>query len=204
MRNIKPILLPYKHNGSNELDYAIASLEMNLGGDVWVLEDLLSNNPYVDVVLKVKRWLESNSCDGFILTNDDIFIMKPTYLTTNFYRGTLAAHIESRPANDLYKRTLTNTFNYLKQLGIHEPLSYELHVPMLMDKKGFLESAELIQETNPMLIRSLYGNLKHAGGVQMDDVKNVHDFEGKTFLSTSETSFATKPIGQYIRSILDA
>jgi hypothetical protein len=78
-----------------------------------------------------------------------------------------------------------------------------LHVPFLFNRDLlYLLIGSLDPENNKQcpLIRSFYGNINKVGGDLFRDVKNVKDFEARTYLSTTERSFISQPIGRYIRS----
>jgi hypothetical protein len=83
------------------------------------------------------------------------------------------------------------TYDILTYLGYDEPLSYELHIPMVMNK-GKL--AKVIRTVG--LWRSVYGNTYNVGGERRDDVK-VHNHvtldtvvnSPLPYISTLETTF---------------
>lgn len=161
-------------------------------------------SPHHDVISKLNYLTQADVSDDFILMNDDFFVMKPTEIPVA-HRGTLEDHIAGRRLNDSYTKTLRKTYDYLKLLGFENPFSYELHIPMVFNKKklaGMYETViPRITSASPMLTRSLYGNIFEIGGEKMDDVKNMKDFEGQTFLSTNEKTF-NDDIGKYIRGVV--
>ena len=67
-----------------------------------------------------------------------------------------------------YIKKLGSTYAKLERMGIQEPLSYETHTPMPMEK-GRL--GEVMQYCPPNLWRSLYGNIQKVGGEEIKDVK---------------------------------
>jgi hypothetical protein len=83
----------------------------------------------------------------------------------------------------------------LQDLGIPEPLDYEMHIPMKLDKQGLSEALEFLQ------FRSAYGNLNYVGGEQTTDVKvyssKLYADSSYTwnidsqFVSSDDGSFAT-------------
>lgn len=91
---------------------------------------------------------------------------------------------------------LYHTYDKLGSYGIHEPLNYELHVPMIMNKLLL----KRLLKYKLCLWRSLYGNLYEVGGTEMKDVKiykpTSKKFDGTTytdkdltFLSSSDDYF---------------
>jgi len=137
--------------------------------------------------------------ENFVLMNDDFYIMRPVEKVGYFYEGTL---IERAEKNELltttgaYTRLLYNTYDKLKKMGIEEPLNYEMHIPMIMNKKKLKE----VLKHKTCLWRSLYGNIYEVGGINREDVKvysvnssnpKSYDWKGKNFayLSTQDSSF---------------
>ena len=210
----------YVNRGNQEeLEYSIKSVKNIEHGRLIVIGDKPnfdvehSKQPIVrwsmlspthDVISKLLHATTLDISDDFILMNDDFMIMMPTDIPVA-HRGPLRDHHAGRRINDSYTKTLKTTYDYLVRKGIKDPLSYELHIPMVFNKqklaKMYEEIIPLISHNSPMLTRSLYGNIYNIGGELMGDVKNPDSFEGYTFLSTNETTFNDK-IGEYIRSKL--
>jgi len=129
--------------------------------------------------------------DNFILMNDDFFITRPVESVEYYHRGTLERHIELTVTSLGYKTLLEETKDVLNSLGYENPLSYELHVPMVMNK---YKLHKIIR--TPGLWRSVYGNTYSVGGEQHQDVKvhNYVDFDQAMeipipYISTLETTF---------------
>ena len=215
----RDIVIPYKLSKSGELEYAIKSCKNLKHGRIIVVGDkpeleVEHAKPFIvrwgmlsahhDVINKLSYIIGTKLTDEFILMNDDFFVMQPTDLRT-YHRGTLANHIASRRLNDNYTKTLVKTYDYLKSIGIEEPLSYELHTPMVLNKHKLREMYEaivpLISHSSVMLTRSLYGNIYKIGGDFMDDVKNPTVPIGMMFISSSDATFKGE-LGEYIRSNL--
>jgi hypothetical protein len=96
--------------------------------------------------------------------------MRPIEKISYFYEGTL---LERAERNELltttgaYTQLLYNTHDKLIKMGIEEPLNYEMHIPMIMNKKKFKE----VLKHKTCLWRSLYGNIYEVGGTDREDVK---------------------------------
>ena len=140
--------------------------------------------------------------DDFILMNDDFFILKPTEIEP-LYRCSLYQHIVE---NELafgfrvteYARELLGCLAVLKSLGCSTN-SYELHIPIVFNKKKLLELLKKYPEVHAT--RSLYYNIYGMGGKRMDDVKvnTPGSFKRpETFLSSSDESFDGL-VGDYIK-----
>jgi hypothetical protein len=103
--------------------------------------------------------------------NDDFYIIDKINKIETFHGGLLLEKI------NLYKKLtsksgyivkLEKTFNKLFDLLIKDPLDYELHVPMIMEKEKL---AVVLRHGNEFLWRSMYGNLFNVGGNKIEDVK---------------------------------
>lgn len=210
------IVIPYKKNDSMELCYAIQSYEnINHDGVVIIGEqpdyevqaefiqplpnDWSSKSPYHDVLNKYLTACEHIEGD-FIISNDDFFTL-PNAQIKNYNRGTLTDHIKSR-YEDFYTRGLKNTREALKRKGYGE-LSFELHVPMIVNSKKLKEAIEeiipLIENGNVIMIRSYYGNKFKVKSEYMEDIKNKDPING--FMSSNESTFKRK-YGDKIRSLI--
>lgn len=152
-----------------------------------------------------KLALNSSLSDDFILMNDDFFVMKPINELKNYYGGSLQERINviekhfNGPTS--YTVRLRRTEEHLKKLKLTTK-NYELHIPMIVNKKKFLEQLNLYTGVNGAS-RSFYGNTYKIGGTKVKDVK-VYDLDNKfdhntTFLSTSDMSFYFGEVGKFIR-----
>lgn len=133
----------------------------------------------------------------FIIMADDQFILKPWSLEYQD-RGTLTEHIESR-RHDSYTRQLQATRDFLSLK--HKPqLSYEMHIPFLVNSKKLKKMAELIQDYNkPMLIRSLLGNWYKIPSVKSTDPKNQTITEETVLYSSDDTTFRYEKVKEHLK-----
>lgn len=140
--------------------------------------------------------------ENFILMNDDFFILKPIIdpeTELNLFRGPIQEVIQEighrYETGSPYLTGMKQTHIYLRDLGYSKPLSYELHVPMVINKKRFLElfSLPYIESVRAGHFRSIYGNLYLQGSKQIRDVKVYRDFYtplgSDKFLSTEDNSW---------------
>jgi hypothetical protein len=145
--------------------------------------------------------------DTFLLANDDMFVMH--YQDGGMpvlHRGPVRdveAYYAAR-ASGAYLRGMRETAALLAELGHPDPLSYELHVPMAVDKTGMLAALDAARHLTVVHKRTLYGNLAQVGGKQIPDVKILHraprDFgPASPYLSTMPDSFAAGAVGHFIR-----
>lgn len=143
----------------------------------------------------------------FWLFNDDFFIMRPI---TNFaprHQGLMIDHIKevetlhgcATPYTDLMRHQLETLKKFMNP---DRALDYTVHMPLLVNRKDAL----LTMKTFPAepMFRTLYGNHRQIGGIQVQDCKFGTIREPKDwkteFLSTSDEAFRSHDIGEYIRS----
>lgn len=144
--------------------------------------------------------------ETFLLANDDMFVMHPVEEMPVLHRGPVRdveAYYAAR-ASGKYLRGMRETRDLLVSLGHSGPLSYELHVPMPVDKKGMLKALDMGRHLDVVHKRTLYANLAGLGGRQIQDVKILHraprGYSSESpFLSTMPDSFAAGQVGLFIR-----
>lgn len=124
--------------------------------------------------------LDNRLSENFILMNDDFFIMSPIVdvekeLNLNF--GTVDSVIRKYYAThkiaSFWLRGMVHTKEYMQNLGIKEPLSYELHIPFIVNKTQYLRMLELpgVSGISVLHKRTLLGNLFKNNTVYSNDVK---------------------------------
>jgi len=109
--------------------------------------------------------------EKFVLMNDDFYIIKNISSIKTYHGGLLLDKInlyQKLNSNSNYTRKLSATYKKIKSLGTESPLDYELHVPMIMEKKKL---KQILENNDQFLWRSIYGNVFNIGGEQMEDVK---------------------------------
>ena len=171
-------------NGDNEeLRYSIRSAVKNLPHDkVWVVggkpEWYVGN--YIEVSQTGPKYSNARNnlkaicnsediSESFILMNDDFYIINRVSSVPYMYSGTLddkISHREDAFSGNSYTTLLRKTLGFLSNKKIKTILDYELHVPMVMEKKKLLKVIGL-----PGLWRSIYGNSFEVGGIKIKDVK---------------------------------
>jgi hypothetical protein len=130
--------------------------------------------------------------------NDDFFFLKDVGVIPVYHGGLLTNKIDKYVALGArrYATLLSKTYNALIRQGIKNPLDYDIHVPMPMNKEKLKMSIK-----KAYFPRSGYGNIHSSGGTQIQDVKtyssksrlssNSYDFKdgNMPFLSTEDGSF---------------
>ena len=211
------IIYPYQ-KGDDELIYSLRSLKNIPHDKVFIVGEKPNFNfknvyfiPFNQSGTKYKNTTEivklmcKNSLvsDDFILMNDDFFIIKEIKNPTeelNIFRGN-ALNVYERYVQKFgengYSKGMLETIKLLQDIGINEPLSYELHTPFIFNKNKFLKMFEIkgVADILALHKRTLYGNLYNQGGTAMKDVKvfafsGYNPDENQKFVSCSDTAWA--------------
>jgi len=217
------IVMPYKAAGTaQELRYALRSVEKNFPevGDLWLVGDAsihLKGFRHIPNPLNQKSsYPMGNSVnairlacahpevpDNFLLFNDDFFLMQP-YTPRTEYRCTLEEHIALFPnKNSAWTQTLANTYNYLKDRGVEEPLSFALHTPLPVNKHVMAYELERASGRG-VSARSVYGATLDPIPPRADHDSKVYwttrgDWRSWDILSTENQVFERHPVGEYIK-----
>jgi hypothetical protein len=147
--------------------------------------------------------------ETFIYTEDDYFILADTDLPAYVHEETLAKRVArydgKRKRRTGWSAYLGNALDALQTAGVENPLSYDLHIPMLVDRK----KVPLHLDTGkPLTWRSMAGNHSDRPPVEAIDVKvsSSRRFEtirksGFPFLSSSDHSFGKIGVQKYLASL---
>lgn len=234
MMDIVYILKVDPINNNEELRYSLRSLGNIPHGRVFIVgekPDWVTNITYIPVaqdctkaenaIKNIRTAAESPEIsDDFILMNDDFFFMKKLDALPAMNFGKLADMIrlyEQRyPEGSDYVNSMKMLHALLKDRGCVDPVSYELHTPMMFNKQKL---RQMYDETGGQFYqaRSYYGNLYgDAVGATVTDVKifldpthndpaynnSPHSYlSQQILLSSTGGAFKTGYPGQYIRSI---
>ena len=160
-----------------------------------------------DMVIKICK--NDQITDNFWLFNDDFYVLKK--IDENIppqYNGELKQYIERierrQGGPDGFTIRLKQAADDLEKAGL-DTLNYEVHKPMLFNRKKLLEALEKFPDTPAY--RSIYGNYWKIGGQTKHDMKikvlkftKMADVENFwEFVSTSDESFHDGEIGRFIR-----
>jgi hypothetical protein len=92
-----------------------------------------------------------------------------------------------------------------KTLGMIEPLSYDLHIPIMVKKAEMREALRLSKgvRADAIHLRSIYGNLAEIGGRVSDDPKMIRrndPFPRGSWLSSSPETYRStvEPVLRYL------
>lgn len=134
--------------------------------------------------------------ETFVLMNDDFFAMRPTTVP-RAHRGLIADVLDEyqqRGKHSDYVVGMGQTLELLQRWGFEKPKSYELHVPLVIERDVM---ADVLQRLRGERIavphkRSIYGNVAKAGGRKMRDVKVATrnaPLPSSAWVSTSDLAF---------------
>lgn len=207
---------------NNEIRYSIRSLEKNLKnrGRIFIVGEWphfldtkrVIHIPAVDpahhkllnAMHKIRlACIDRRVSEEFILMNDDFFFLKSTDKITHYNMGTLKEGEENhRTKTGYYYRAIKETIEYLEKAGVKDPVSYELHYPMVINKEKFLEVIEpLYYAQKPVLFRSVYGNIYPTRSAKREDTKiyDLEDFKkmGKPDLISTDNKVCLEPEFQF-------
>ncbi|MEU2487031.1 hypothetical protein ABZ593_20785 [Streptomyces sp. NPDC012617] len=143
--------------------------------------------------------------ERFLLMNDDFFVMQRQTTMPVLHRGPVrdVERYYAGRGGGAYLRGMQATRDLLVELGYDDPMSYELHVPLPVEKTGMLQALDVGRHLPVVHKRTLYGALAGLGGQQIEDVKVMMRgprFPHGPFLSTLPDAFSHGMVGRYIRS----
>ena len=203
-----------KDGENEELRYSIRSVVKNTNNPkIWVvggkpdwyignhISVLQNQHKYQNALNNLKAACASEEIpEDFILMNDDFYITNKINKIKLYNNGLLEDQINqyhNLGLRSTYLNRLGKTYAYLQKRNITNPISYELHVPMPMEKSKLIT---ILEENYSTLWRSKYGNTFNIGGETVKDVK-VHrggalialsynqDNEQIPYLSSADSSF---------------
>ena len=184
---------------NDELKYSLRSLKNLNHGQVYLVGyrpswvdkkyEFISTNQNSDKYHNVRNnWLaaltDERISDDFVLMNDDFFIMQPTKNIPVLRRLKNIEHyinIYSKLKNDgRYVTEMKQARDILNSWGFSDISSYELHTPMLINKKKMLNLLSKFNGCTSQL-RTIYGNYYNIGGKKIIDVKIIRDDQDNSF-----------------------
>jgi len=145
--------------------------------------------------------------DPFLLWNDDFFAMEPIEEVPVLHRGSLDGMLEQFAALKTgWAKGLRETATLIRETpAFVEPVSYDLHVPLIIHKARMQEALRLAKKikTDAVHIRTIYGNLVPLGGTETPDVKmhrRSDPFPRGPWLSSGDDTFrsSVEPVLRYL------
>ena len=191
---------------NDELRYSLRSIEENMPeGRVWVIGhrpvwyigDFIPVNDIGGKFDNIKNCIKVASehaeiSNNFILMNDDFFALKKIETMPILHGGLLKDKIErykEQMMSPKYIKLLELTYKQLLANNITDPIDYDIHVPIVMNKEKLSQAIPIAY-----FPRSAYGNFASIGGTKITDVKvygsvKIKNDEAFDFLSTEDRSF---------------
>lgn len=144
--------------------------------------------------------------EQFLLMNDDFYLMWPVGPDgfPVWHAGTTDEQIK-RYGSGVCRAGMRATAQVMRAHRLGARLySYELHVPMMMDRARAAAALQMYEGVDPFYIRTVYGNLARLGGARHCDVKVHHGDPTEwraewPYLSTSQRAFERGQVGRDIR-----
>lgn len=229
------IVGPNRHapDRNAELRYSLRSLANVPHNKVWIVgqkPDWVINVGYIPTEQKQDKYqnayrntmaatLSVDIADDFLLFNDDMFAMQPMASVPPKHRGPVrevVADYKQRSRLGGYLSGMESTAALLASIGFSDPLSYELHIPMPVNKHRLRETLITYQfliggtRRSAMLHkRTWYGNMQRIGGEYHEDVKVFHPRQTpdqwlhSAWLSTGDNSWCKHEVGVHIRTVFN-
>lgn len=206
---------PWDHN--EELRFSLRSLAAHVSHDrVWIVGHLppwVTGVHHIPTAQTGTRFQNSTrnmraAVDHpdvsrvFMYFNDDFFALEPLDGVPVRHRGLLDDVIAATDHSD-YRAGAMMTRHLLRQFGIERALSYELHMPMPVDKATMRLTLSMGAHLRTLHKRTLYGNLAEIGGTQATDCKVRaldQDIPAGPWVSTTDDSFRRGRVGAQIRA----
>jgi len=118
--------------------------------------------------------------DQVLIMNDDFYFIGPTRRVPVLFRGSLAEQVatvtQRGGVKGWWQESLMATQRCLAAAGYPDAVSYELHTPFPCDRGALADTLQRfagVSPYNPPQWRTLYGNVRQAGGVVGPDVKSL-------------------------------
>jgi hypothetical protein len=159
-----------------------------------------SKSKWFNVFDNLRLACEHLDVDEFVVMNDDFYVMEPATVPA-WHRCLLAEHIDMLSPG-AWRGSLESSRHWLLSQGFDQPLSYELHVPVAMDRRKL---ADVLERTAHLPVlpqwRTIYGNFWQVPTVQQEDCKVQGSrtmVRTGPFLSSDDLSFR-RPFGRTVR-----
>lgn len=147
--------------------------------------------------------------ENFWFFNDDFYVLKKQTNPKTYYDMPLeerASRLRGVALGE-YTRGAQISYELLREAGFPEPLNFDLHVPMPMDKTGLNDALGFVLRSNKNFwphLRSIYGAMVGLTGERMADVKigpvNQGIPDNAVYVSSSPRSFQGQ-LGRELREM---
>lgn len=170
------LVYPFTGVRFGELRYSLRSMSRyQPHGRVWLIgqppEHMFEDVGVITIPKGNNRWRNTSDAileacnydaisDPFVLMNDD-FVCLDEKAHTYWDRGPLTDTLIPHRRNTEYRRGGIDALHLLKDFGIADPLSFELHIPMIVSKELMCGVIEALRgcKASEAFKRTVYGNL---------------------------------------------
>jgi hypothetical protein len=217
MLTLYSIVIPYKRNNTDELTYAVRSLKNFPHKDIWIIGDKpegldltkVHHIPYRQTRDIVGNSLEilriacttSGISDDFVWWHDDMFALQPIKRLPIYYTTSYKDILDRTTIHNLYVSLRRNTYRKLTEIGIKDPLYFDVHQPFIFNKQKVLDIFDHLGRVNKI---SFYANYYGIKGIQIGrDLKVRRDEPpvSNKLVSTYDSSYRVNTVGDRIRSL---
>ncbi len=170
----------------------------------------LRENKWIDLHDKFMHMAEMDLTPEVIYTEDDYIVTKPLVNDElpNYYKDTLEERKELAKGHQggHWAQTMTDTHDVLLDAGIPHPISFDMHIPMVVRRS---EIPVHLQHPRPLRPRTLYGNVcsdspkRFPRDVKATTVEALNDILGLDlgFLSTADNSWSAIGVEAHLRKL---
>lgn len=141
---------------------------------------------------------DGDMTDDVVIFNDDFVVLRPIEELPLYHRTTLERHAAMVGFDTPWGESLLKTWVHLHDLGLTEPLSYDLHVPMPVNRRDLRDALAWVgvDEDPPVQWRSVYGNFIARGEPEFSTCRPDVKVKGRAsgpiehddFLSTTDST----------------
>lgn len=151
--------------------------------------------------------MDPDVSDPFMLWNDDFYAMEPVGTIPVYHRGLLSDALEDfAPLNTPWGKGLRETARLIENSGRENPLFYDIHLPLIVDKMTMLAALGWAKDAqvDAVHLRTLYGSLANPELTQQHpDPKMMHrgdPFPVGSWLSSGSSTFryVVEPVLRYL------
>lgn len=211
-------------DGENpELRYSLRTLKNVKHGNVWIFGGCPSwvnqetvryvgrmqkGSPYASTRAHIAAACNTPEVsDPFLLWDDDFYAMEWVGDVPIMHRGSLADMVDRfATLKTAWAKGLRETAALLATVdGVTDPVSYDLHVPLIVYKTQMLKALRLAEKvrTDAVHLKTIYGNIDPIGGVATPDPKLMRKsdpFPRGPWLSSGDDTFrsAVEPVLRYL------
>ena len=144
--------------------------------------------------------------DPFLLWNDDFYAMDRVGDVPIMHRGSMDDMLEKfANLKTGWSKALIDTAHILSCYEVEDPVSYDLHVPLIVYKAEMRTALRIAgrAKSDAIHLRTIYGNIANLGGFEIEDpklMKRSGPFPTGPWLSSGDDTFRStvEPVLRYL------